>query len=71
MTPPSRFVDRDAFARFTGIGIGCQRLQASRVPDIHIGPDHTVGGPGLQPDSEGVTGVHADGSDGSGSESDE
>ena len=33
------FVDRDAFARFAGIGIGCQRLQASHVLEIIIGPD--------------------------------
>ena len=35
----ARFVDRDAFARFSGIGIGCQRLQAAHVPEIIIGPD--------------------------------
>ena len=34
-----RFVDRDAFARFLGIGIGCQRLQAARSLEITIGPD--------------------------------
>ncbi|KAF9646622.1 hypothetical protein BDM02DRAFT_3188674 [Thelephora ganbajun] len=33
------FVDRDAFVRFSGIGIGCQRLQAIHVPEIGIGPD--------------------------------
>lgn len=36
-----RFVDRDAFARFAGIGIGCQRFQASQVLNIQVGPDHT------------------------------
>jgi hypothetical protein len=30
----NRFVDRDAFARFAGIGIGCQRFQALRPLDI-------------------------------------
>lgn len=35
----TRFADRDAFARFSGIGVGCQRLQATRVPEIIIGPD--------------------------------
>ena len=35
----SRFVDRDAFARLLGIGIGCQRLQATKSPEIVIGPD--------------------------------
>jgi hypothetical protein len=35
----SRFVDRDAFARFSGIGIGCQQLQATRVLEIIVGPD--------------------------------
>ena len=34
-----RFADRDAFARFSGIGIGCQRLQATRTLEIIIGPD--------------------------------
>lgn len=70
MAPPYRFVDRDAFARFAGIGIGCQRLQASRVLDIQSGPDHTISDPGLQQGGEGATESHTDGSDGSGSESD-
>lgn len=60
MAPPQRFVDRDAFARFAGIGIGCQRLQASQVLNIQIGPDHTIVGSDLQP---GSTGSHTDGSD--------
>jgi len=34
-----RFSDHDAFARFSGIGIGCQRLQATRTLKIVIGPD--------------------------------
>jgi hypothetical protein len=34
-----RFADRDAFARFSGIGIGCQRLQATHALEITIGPD--------------------------------
>jgi hypothetical protein len=34
-----RFADRDAFARSLGIGIGCQRLQATQTPEIVIGPD--------------------------------
>lgn len=59
MAPLQRFVDRDAFARFTGIGIGCQRLQASQVLDIQIGPDHTIRDPNLQPDGEDAS----DGSD--------
>jgi hypothetical protein len=37
-----RFVDRDAFARFAGIGIGCQHLQTSRVLNIQAGPDYTA-----------------------------
>jgi len=39
MLSHSRFVDRDAFVRFSGIGIGCQRLQAARIPKIIIGDD--------------------------------
>ena len=35
----ARFVDRDAFARFSGIGIGCQRLQSTHISEIIIGPD--------------------------------
>ena len=42
ITPSCRFVDRDAFARFAGIGIGCQQFQASQVLDIQVGPDHTA-----------------------------
>ena len=34
-----RFVDCDTFARFAGIGIGCQWLQASNVLEISVGPD--------------------------------
>ena len=34
-----RFVDRDAFARYSGIGIGCQRLQAAHILEVIIGPD--------------------------------
>ena len=34
-----RFANRDAFARLSGIGIGCQRLQATRTLEITIGPD--------------------------------
>lgn len=34
-----RFVDHDTFARFSGIGIGCQRLQATRTLKVIIGPD--------------------------------
>ena len=34
-----RFVDRDAFARFSGIGVGCQQLQATCVHEIIVGPD--------------------------------
>ena len=67
---PSRFVDRDAFARFAGIGIGCQRLQASQVLDIQIGPDYTVVDPGQQSASEGRTGSRVGGSDNDGSDSD-
>ena len=47
MTPWHRFVDRDAFARFAGIGIGCQRHQAVQVLNIHVGPDYNPSG--LQP----------------------
>jgi len=68
MVTPSRFVDRDAFARFAGIGIGCQRLQASQVLDIQIGKDHAVGGSKPQPDG---TGLHTDGLDDGALESDD
>ena len=34
-----RFVDCDAFARFSGIGIGCQKLQAAHSQEITIGPN--------------------------------
>ena len=34
-----RFVNRDAFARFSGIGIGCQRFQATRSLEITVGAD--------------------------------
>jgi hypothetical protein len=34
-----RFVDRDAFARFSGIGIGCQQLQATQILEVVVGPD--------------------------------
>lgn len=34
-----RFADRDAFARFSGIGIGCQQMQATRALKIVIGLD--------------------------------
>ena len=34
-----RFADRDAFARFSGIGIGCQRLQATHPLNLVVGPD--------------------------------
>ena len=34
-----RFADHDAFARFSGIGVGSQRLQATRTLKIIIGPD--------------------------------
>jgi hypothetical protein len=30
------------FARFSGIGIGCQRLQATRTLEMIIGPDAPV-----------------------------
>jgi len=56
MVTPSRFVNRDVFARFAGIGIGCQRLQASQVLNIQIGKDHT------EPQPDG-TGLHTGGSD--------
>ena len=46
MAPSHRFVDRDAFARFAGIGIGCQRFQATRVLDIQVGPDCMLGSGG-------------------------
>ena len=37
-----------------GIGIRCQRLQASQVLDIQVSPDHTVKDPDPQPDGEGT-----------------
>lgn len=39
LTSHNRFADRDAFARFSGIGIGCQQMQATRTLEIVIGPD--------------------------------
>jgi hypothetical protein len=38
----NRFVDRDAFARFAGIGIGCQRFQALQPLNIQVGPDYVA-----------------------------
>ena len=49
MAPLHRFVDRDAFARFAGIGIGCQHFQATRVLDIRVGPDCAVDTSNPQP----------------------
>jgi len=46
MAPPHRFVDRDAFARFAGIGVGCQHFQATQVLEIQVGPDHMPSGGG-------------------------
>ena len=46
--PLHRFVDGDAFARFGGIGIGCQQFQAARILGIRVGPDFTADAPGLQ-----------------------
>jgi hypothetical protein len=46
-----------------GIGIGCQRLQASQVPDIKVGPDHTISDSG-----PGTAESDIDGSDNSGSD---
>jgi len=34
------------FARFAGIGIGCQRYQASNVLEISVGPDPPDPDPG-------------------------
>ena len=51
---PCRFVNRDAFARFAGIGIGCQRLQASNVLEISIGPDPPDPPPPDAPFEDGV-----------------
>ena len=42
MAPQHRFVDRDAFARFAGIGVGCRHFQATKVLDIQVGPDYTT-----------------------------
>ena len=55
MAPLHRFVDRDAFARFAGIGVGCQRFQATQVLDIQVGPDCTSAGDsaGLEADESG------------------
>lgn len=44
-----RFVDRDAFARFSGIGIGCQHPQANQILNIQVGPDFTPSAPDSQP----------------------
>ena len=49
MTLPHRFVDRDAFARFSGIGIGCQHPQANQILNIQVGPDFTPSAPDSQP----------------------
>ena len=48
MAPLHRFVDRDAFARFAGIGVGCQRFQATQTLKVFIGPDYTADTLGLQ-----------------------
>ena len=45
MSPLHRFVDRDAFARFGGIGVGCQHFQATQVLNIRVGPDHVTDTP--------------------------
>ena len=37
-----RFADGDTFARFSGIGIGCQRFQSHQVLNIQVGPDYTA-----------------------------
>jgi hypothetical protein len=39
LTCAPRFVDHNAFARSLGIGIGCQRLQATQTLEIVIGPN--------------------------------
>ena len=57
-------MDRDAFARFAGIGIGCQRFQAARVLDIQVGLDCDL------PTGVGSVGLEADGSDDDGSDDD-
>lgn len=46
--PTTSFVDWDAFARFAGIGIGCQRFQAPRALNIQVGPDCATNCQGLQ-----------------------
>ena len=59
-----RFVDRDAFARFAGIGIGCQRFQSSRVLEIQSGPDFDVNLAKMQEDTSEPTEQDADTSGG-------
>lgn len=48
----NRFVDRDAFARFAGIGIGCQRFQAPQPLDIRVGPDYVASPPSPHDDHD-------------------
>lgn len=48
MAPHYRLVDRDAFARFAGIGIGCQQFQASQVLNIQVGPNYAANSLGTQ-----------------------
>ena len=62
MAPWHRFVDRDAFARSTGIGIGCQRFQASKTLDIQVGPDYTANA-NNQPNSGDLVELEVDESD--------
>lgn len=61
MAPRHRFVDRDAFARFAGIGVGCQRFQATQVLNIEVGPDYTGDTLDSQPGSGDSVGLEADG----------
>ena len=42
MAPLHRFVDRDAFTRFAGIGTGCQHFQATHILNIQVGPNYTT-----------------------------
>ena len=71
MAPPYRFVDGDTFARFDGIGIGCQKFQATRTLSIQVGSDFTADTSNSQSDDEDSDREESEGSKSEGNESEE